>query len=162
MVCFESGWIRKKGRNAFIIRAILHSGHQQNIKALHLYSNWERIHNRLSVLVSDTHAIAVVNSRSNLFAYCTSQHLVTIYKMSKHWALKESMTVIVFIIAFNSLPKALTSLSCKHRCCVWAVNATWRFNFTQISERHWEIVFISYTDERRVKKINYALLISLI
>lgn len=41
MVCFESGWIRKRGR-AFIIRAILHSGHQQNIKALHLYSRGGR------------------------------------------------------------------------------------------------------------------------
>lgn len=39
MVCFESRWIRERRRDAFIIAAILHSGHQQNIKALRLYSS---------------------------------------------------------------------------------------------------------------------------
>lgn len=62
-----------------MIRVLAHSGHQQNIKALHLYSlrTEERLGDRPTVLVSDTQTVVLVSSGSNGFAYCTSQRLVT-------------------------------------------------------------------------------------
>ncbi len=84
---------------------------------------------RERVLVSDTQARVVVNSRSNVFASCTSQHLVTVYKMSKHWSLKESMSESASIIIHDQL------LCCKHWQC-FSSKCNLKFHFPRLLKTH--------------------------
>lgn len=88
--------------------------------------------------------MAVVNSRSNVSACCTSQCLLTGYWMSTHQTLTSDWTVK--LVLYRTPPENPTAANTR---CVPAANVTLRFHFTQLSETH---SLISHTDDRRVKK----------